>query len=174
LLRPRSDAVAVVDITETEHARFQTFVGPEDTGDRRNERAASGRDQKPVVGLSDTGFGGNDLGRPVDFNDRCARMKHDVVLTVPIERIDENLTGVLRTAQDVGEQDPVVVPIGLVAKYHNVELITATTKQYFLDGTGPRHAVADDHEPNPIASAKAKRPTLVKSKPMRNLRPAVE
>src|SRR3984893_13580762 len=107
---------------------------------------ASGRNQKPVVSLSDSGFGSDDFGGQVDFDDRRARVKDDVVLTVPIERVDENLAGLLRAAQDAGEQDPVVVPIGFVAEHHNVELITAATKQDFFHGALARHAVADNHK----------------------------
>ena len=110
-------------------------------------RRHPGRNQKLVVSLSDSGFGSDDFGGQVDFDDRRARVKHDVVLTVPTERVDENLAGLLRAAQDAGEQDPVVVPIGFVAEHHNVELITAATKQDFLYGAGTCHAVADDHEP---------------------------
>ena len=67
------------------------------------------------LSFSDSCFGGDDLGRPIDFDDRRAGVKHDVVRTVPVEWVDENLTGVLRAAQDAGKQDPVIVPIGFVA-----------------------------------------------------------
>src|ERR1700730_1767775 len=80
VLRPRDDAVAVVDIPETEDTAFQALIGPVDAGDWRNELAASGRDQKLVVGLSDSGFRNDDLGRPVDFDNRCAGVKNNVVL----------------------------------------------------------------------------------------------
>src|SRR3984893_6936610 len=146
LLRPRYDTVAVVDIPKTEDLRFQALVGAVDAGNRRNVGAASGRNQKLVVSLSDSGFGSDDFGGQVDFDDRRARVKHDVVLTVPTERVDENLAGLLRAAQDAGEQDPVVVPIGFVAEHHNVELITAATKQDFFHGALARHAVADNHK----------------------------
>jgi hypothetical protein len=124
----RDDAVAIVNIAEPEHALFQAIASVADTVDWWNKCAASGRDQKLVVSLSDSCFGGDDLGRPIDFDDRRAGVKHDVVRTVPVEWVDENLTGVLRAAQDAGKQDPVVVPIGFVAEHRDVELITAASR----------------------------------------------
>jgi hypothetical protein len=102
----RDDAVTIVNIAEPEHALFQAIASVADTGDRWNECAASGRDQQLIIGRFHSGFGNDDLGRPVDFYDWCAGVKNNVVFTVPIEWIDENLAGVLCAAQDAGEQDP--------------------------------------------------------------------
>ena len=65
----------------------------------------------------------DDLGGPVDLRHPGAGMERDAVLLVPVERIDEDLARALGAAQDVRQQNAIVVAVGLVAEHGDVELV---------------------------------------------------
>ena len=148
LLRLRHDAIAVVDAAEAEHARPHLTVGTVHAGHGWNKRAAAGRDQQLVVALADAARGDDGLARPIDLLDpgARARMQLDAALPVPVERIDENLARVLGAAENVREQDAVVVAVGLVAEHDEVELPRAAASDHLLDRTRSGHAISDDNE----------------------------
>ncbi len=54
--------------------------------------------------------------------------------------------GVLSAAQDVRQQDAVVVAVRLVAEHDDVELLRPAAREHLLDGARAGHAVPDDDE----------------------------
>jgi hypothetical protein len=148
LLRLRHDAVAIVDAAEAEDPRPHPAVGAVHAGHGWNEGAAAGRDQQLVVALADAARGDDGLARAIDRVDPGARagMQLDAVLLVPVERIDENFARVLGAAENVREQDAVIVAIGLVAEHDDFELPRAAARDHLLDGARSGHAISDDNE----------------------------
>jgi len=90
--------------------------------------------------------GPHGLRRPVDLDDPFSGVQDYVIVNIPFERVHEDIGRILDPAQDVRQQDAVVVAIGLVAKHHYVEHIGATACQDFLDGACTGHAIADHHK----------------------------
>ena len=137
----------VVDRAEREDAGQQLAVVGAQALDRRHERAAAGGDDQHVVRGDLSVIAVDQLGEPVDPGGPHAGVQGDVVLDVPGQAVEEDVGVGLLAGQHVGEHDPVVVAVRLVAEHGDGELFRAAAGQDLLDRAGAGHAVADHHQP---------------------------
>ena len=146
-LRPLGDLTAVFERAEHEHARLQRAVGHCRSIHRRNEGAASRGDDQLVVRHRRT------IG-PIDQT--CATQQSgstlpgkqaDVVLLVPGQRIEENFLFLIRSIEDVGQQDAIVVARRFITEHGDIELVGATALEDLLDGARACHSIAYDYQP---------------------------
>src|SRR5436309_398459 len=72
-------------------------------------------------------------------------MEGDSVLGVPGERVDEDVLGLVAAGEDAGQEDTVVVAVGLVAEDRDREAAVGVAGAQLLDEAGAGHAVADDN-----------------------------
>ena len=112
--------------------------------DRRLERRAAGREQQRVVRghapiVARDGF---QLG--IDVDDADAEAKPDVVVLIPLERVQRDLVRRPLAGEHRRQQDAVVVDVRLVTEHRDREL--RRVLQDLLDAGDARHAVADDDE----------------------------
>ncbi len=121
-------------------------VGRRQVLERRHERHRAGGDDQRVVGFGAAVRAVDHLRRAVDAGCADAGVQRDVVVGVPVERVDEDVVRLLRSGQHAREQDAVVVAVRLVAEHGDLEAIAVGAGEHVLDEAGARHAVADDHE----------------------------
>jgi hypothetical protein len=76
------------------------------------------------------------VGEPVDPHDPHPGVQGDVVVEVPVHRVEVDLVGVL-AGQHVREHDPVVVAVRFVAEHGDPEPLPATATTARLGQTGP-------------------------------------
>ncbi len=147
----------VVEGAEPEDAGGERLVVDPHAVHRREERAAAGGDDQLVVRLDRAVVAEDLLGEPVDPHDPHAGVQRDVVVGVPVERVEVDLARSscsVVAGQHVAEHDPVVVAVRLVAEHRDPELRAAAALEDLLDGAGAGHAVADDDQvlPSPGSS----------------------
>ncbi len=140
VLRGRLDhRVGVGDVAVADHA-LQVLAGH-----RQDEGHRAGGDQQAVV----LGLGaviGHDLALDaVDRRHRLAQVQRDAVVLVPVERVEDDLVERLLAGQHGGEQDAVVVGMGLGAEHGDVVQVRRDLQQLF-QGAHAGHAVADHHQ----------------------------
>ena len=142
--------IAVVDRAKDERAVFQRPIVGHETVDRRQQRAAAGRDDQrcrtarrhrfaPITCRLDE----------IEAFDPVAGMQPDAVGGVPRQRVDDDVVHAVGAGEDAREQDPVVVAVRLVAEHRDVEDLVAALGDHVLDESGAGHAVADDDEARP-------------------------
>ena len=107
--------------------------------DRRHEGAAAGGDDQLVVGRRR----GRRRRRPcralaVDARDARARVQGHAVLGVPVERVDEDVLGVVGAGQDAREEDAVVVAVRLVAEHRRCRSWSRPPRAHHLLERGGR------------------------------------
>ncbi len=141
-------AAGVVDACGTRRRPGESCaVGGAHAVHRRDERPAAGGEDQLVVRGDRAVVGVHHLGEAVDPGDPHAGAQLDVVVGVPVSGVEEDLVLVLAPGQHVGQQDPVVVAVRLVAEHGDRELLGAAALEDLLDRTGAGHAVADHHQP---------------------------
>ena len=155
------DALAVVERAKHEHALLERAVLIAHVVERRNHRAAAGRNDELVVALRRsrrlhcTCFACRSI--------RSTRTPAWSVMPldgVPRERIDEDVVRLVAAREHAREQDAVVVAARLVAEDRDFEPIAAAAREQIVDEPRPRHAVADDDEPLFIHWSRCARRTL--------------
>jgi hypothetical protein len=137
---PRSaeELARIVERTEDEDA-----VGVE-AADRREPRGAAGGQQQRVVRRHAAVVAGHRLCLGIDIDDAYAEAERDVVLAIPVERVDDDVVGRPLAREHRRQHDAVVVDVRLVAEDGDREL--RRVLQDLLDARHPRHPVADDDE----------------------------
>ena len=140
---------AVVEAAEPEHPRRQGLVVGPHAVHGWKERAAAGGDDEPVVAHRRAVVGLHDASEPVDPNHPDTGAQVDVVVGVPVDRIEIDLVGVVGAGQHVGEQDAVVVAVGLVTEDGDVEQVSRRC------GSGFPRQRATPAMPLPITTSRA-------------------
>ena len=87
------------------------------------------------------------VGEGVDAHDADSGSQVDVVVGVPVQRIEVDLARIIASGKDIRQQDAVVVAVRLVAEHGDVEVLAAAPGQHLLDRADPGHTVAHDDEP---------------------------
>ena len=141
---------AVVTVAESEHPRRWSAVGQHSV-DRGEEGAAAGGDDEPVVTHRRSAIGLDGAGEPVDPDHRIADPQVDAVLGVPVGRVEKDPIDVIGAGKYVGQQDAVVVAVGLIAKDGDVKQVRSVAAQDFLHGAHTGHSVADHDQPLLVA-----------------------
>ncbi len=75
------------------------------------------------------------LAGAVNVLDFCRRPKPNAVSGIPIQWVQKDVGGVLRTVQDIRQQYSIVVAIRLIAEHGDVKLLAATPRDYLFDDT---------------------------------------
>ena len=151
--------VAVVDRAEAEDACLRRPVGPVQALEGREEGAAPGGDDQLVVRHGGAVVGEDLLRPPVDLGHPDAGVQRDAVVPVPRQRVEEDVGGVVQTGEHPRQQDPVVVPVGLVTEHGGLEQLRAPPLQDLFDRARPGHPVADDNQPIPLGLGDAQTST---------------
>lgn len=110
-------------------------------------RAAAGGDDKPVVTHRRSARGAHDAGESVNPDYGVTDPQVDVVLGVPVERIEEDPVEVIGAGKHIGQQDSVVVAVGLVSEDGDVEKFRAVAAKDLLYGADTGHSITDDDQP---------------------------
>ena len=122
------------------------FVGNQPVHRRHKRHAAGGDDQLVIRQQQAAGAIGH-LPLAVNPNDGNASVEGNAVGRVPLPRVDEYVRGPVRPGEDARQQDAVVIPAILVANHGNVIAVLPAQGHHFLNKAGPRHSVADHHQP---------------------------
>src|SRR5262245_41379485 len=69
-------------------------------------------------------------------------MERHPVFHIPGERIQEDGFVLLRSIEDIGKQDPIVVSIRFVAEHHDLDAVPVAGQDLF-DDPGSRHPVSN-------------------------------
>ena len=89
----------------------------------------------------------HDPVRAIDRRHLHAGVQGHALLRVPVERIDEDVRGLLRTREDAREQDAVVVAERLLAEDRDLVSVATAAREHVFDQARPRHPVSDDDQP---------------------------
>src|SRR5579862_3304175 len=73
-------------------------------------------------------------------------MQFDPIFFIPVQRVDEDVAGVMSTSQDAGEEDAVVIARGLVSEDYQVKAGATVAGEYLLGEPCACHPIPDDHE----------------------------
>ena len=117
---------------------------------RRHKRHAPRGDDQLVIGQQQPPGAISRLALPVNPDDAHPRVQLNPVGRVPLRGVDENVLRPVRPRQNPGQQNPVVVAPVLIANHRDVILLLPAQRHHLLNKAGPRHPVADDHQP-PLA-----------------------
>ena len=112
----REPAARVVEIAEGE----DVFLV--DALDRRDPRVDAGGEQQLVVVRDAAVVAVDGAALGVDVDDPHAQAQGDVVLLIPVQRIDRDVVGGALAREHAREQDAVVVGVRLVAEDRDAEL----------------------------------------------------
>jgi len=114
-------------------------------GNGQHEGVGAGGQQQAVVGLHRAVLGDDLALDPVDFADLLVEVQLDAVVGVPVEVVEDDLGHRHLAGQDRGEQDAVVVGMGLGAEDGDVVVVRGDLQQLF-QGAHAGHAVAHQHQ----------------------------
>jgi hypothetical protein len=121
----REHALAVLERAEDEDARLvgarRIGLGRAQPLERRHERDAAGGEHERVVGRQSAVAAAHEAPIAIDRLDPHAGVQRHAVVGVPLERVDEDVLGLLRAGEHAREQDAVVVAVRLVAEHRHVE-----------------------------------------------------
>ena len=124
---------AIVEGAEDEQARPEGAVFVVQPVHRRHKWHAPRGNHQFVVGHKIPTGCVDGLGLPVYANGADARVQSDVVLLVPLQRIDEDVLLAVSAGEDSGQEDAVVVAVRLIAEDRDIELVAAALGQRLLD-----------------------------------------
>src|SRR6266851_2998714 len=141
------DLVAVLERAEDEKPLLGSAVLGLPPLQRRAQRARAGCEDELVVGLDHPLHAVHYSRAQVEARGAHAGVQPDVVLLVPGERIDEDVGGLVALGENAGEQDAVVVAVGLVAEHGDLPARAAAPREQLLDETRAGHPVPDHHQP---------------------------
>ena len=136
---------AVVKSAKCKDAGSERSILGVEAVDWRHEGKAAGREYELVVRHEVSARGVDRLGLPIDADGFDACEERDAVSFVPFERIDVDVLRVVRTRQDTGKEDPVVIAVPFVAEHRYGELLGSALRQDFFDEARTGHPVAHDH-----------------------------
>ena len=140
-------------------------VGPQ-PGHRREERSASGGQDQLVVPHAGAVVGVHDARERVDPHHPDPGPEVDVVVGVPVQRVQVDLRRIVAPGKHIRQQDAVVVSVRLVAEHRHVVGFTAAAGEDLLDRADARHAVADDDEAAHQISTRPRSTTTVPAQPL--------
>ena len=140
----------VVEGPEAEDSVGQSLVVGPQSGHRREERTASGGEDQLVVTQRGPVVGVHQMRVGVDANDADPGAEVDVVVGVPVQRVEVDLGRIIESGKHVRQQNPVVVAIRFVAEDSDLESLgtgsAGLSCEDLLDGADSGHPVADHHQ----------------------------
>src|SRR5690606_4537644 len=135
--------------SEDKQTRLVSAIRPRYPLDWRYEGRASGREHQHVVAHARTGAVHHPLHPPIDPRHARAGVQGHPILGVPLGRVEKDVRRILTPGENVREENPVVVPVRLVAEHRYVIEIPAAPPDHILDQPGSGHTIPHYYEALP-------------------------
>src|SRR5262245_43012107 len=74
-------------------------------------------------------------------------MERDAVGFVPLQRVQKDVLGFVRSRKDARQENAVVVAVWLVAKNNHLETVAAASCHDFFEQTRSRHPIPNNDQP---------------------------